>query len=59
MNRRDFVRMAGSGMAAGAIAETLVAEQVSRTPATPRAGASGSNVKFKVGTQHGDSDAIL
>jgi mannonate dehydratase len=59
MNRRNFVRLAGSGMAAGALAETLVAEQVARTPATQKTPASTSTVKFKVGTQHGDSDAIL
>ena len=33
MDRREFVRLAGSGMAAGAIAETLVSAQVARTPA--------------------------
>ena len=60
MDRREFVRLAGSGMAAGAIAETLVSAQVAQnaracqnnTPAT-------SKVKFKVGTQHGDDDATL
>ncbi len=59
MDRREFVRLAGSGMAAGALAETLVSAQVARNPRTPAAGASTSKVKFKVGTQHGDSDAIL
>ena len=28
MDRREFVRLAGSGMAAGALAETLVSAQV-------------------------------
>jgi mannonate dehydratase len=59
MDRREFVRLTGSGMAAGALAETLVSAQVARTPRPPAANASGSKVKFKVGTQHGDSDAIL
>jgi mannonate dehydratase len=59
MNRRRFVRLAGTGMAAGALAETLVAEQVARTPSTAKPSASNSKVKFHVGTQHGDSDAIL
>ena len=60
MDRREFVRLAGSGISAGALAETLVSAQVARTPAaaaTPAAPAS--KVKFKVGTQHGDDDAIL
>jgi mannonate dehydratase len=60
MDRRDFVRLAGSGMAAGALAETLVLAQAARTPAAAKtAGASSSKVKFHVGTQHGDSDDIL
>ena len=32
MDRREFVRLAGSGMAAGALAETLVSAQVLRKP---------------------------
>src|SRR5688572_28325009 len=60
MDRREFVRLAGSGMAVGAIAETLVSAQVARTPAPARTNAAtASKVKFHVGTQHGDSDAIL
>src|SRR5918993_1932963 len=59
MDRREFVRLAGSGMAASAIAETLVSAQVARTPAARTSDASASKVKFHVGTQHGDSDAIL
>src|SRR5262245_34154098 len=58
MNRREFVKLTGSGMTAGALAEALVSAQAARTPAAPRA-ASSSKVKFKVGTQQGDSDAIL
>ena len=59
MKRREFVRLAGTGMAASAIAETLVEAQVARTPAPARTSPAASNVKFHVGTQHGDSDAIL
>jgi len=59
MDRREFVRLAGSGMAAGAIAETLVSAQAARNPRAPAAGTSNAKVKFKVGTQHGDSDEIL
>jgi len=60
MDRREFVRLASSGMAAGALTETLVSAQVARTPAPSRAAAAAtSKVKFKVGTQHGDDDATL
>jgi mannonate dehydratase len=58
MNRREFVKLTGTGMTAGALAETIVAAQVAKAPAAARPAAS-SKVKFKVGTQHGDSDAIL
>jgi len=47
MNRREFVKLSGSGMTIGALADASVAAQVK------------SEVKFRVGTQHGDSDAIL
>jgi mannonate dehydratase len=58
MDRREFVKLAGTGMTAGALAEAMVSAQVARTPKTSTTAAS-SKVKFKVGTQHGDSDAIL
>jgi mannonate dehydratase len=58
MNRREFVRLSGSGAAAVAFADTVVSAQVAKAPATKTAGPS-AKVKFKVGTQHGDSDAIL
>jgi mannonate dehydratase len=45
-------------MTAGALAEAVVSAQVARTPNTSRT-AGPSAVKFKVGTQHGDSDAVL
>ena len=55
MDRREFVRLAGSGISAGALAETLVSAQVARTPAAAaKPAAPASKVKFKVGTQHGD-----
>src|SRR6187455_1725652 len=59
MDRREFVRLAGSGMAASALAETLVEAQAQQAPRAPATGGANSKVKFKVGTQHGDSDAIL
>ena len=57
MNRRDFVRLAGTGAAAGALADaalasTMVGTRVDDAPAVRQA-------LMKVGTQHGDSDAIL
>jgi mannonate dehydratase len=58
MNRREFVRLAGTGMTAGALGEAAVSAQGSARPNTPK-GQSPSAAKMKVGTQHGDSDAIL
>jgi mannonate dehydratase len=55
MNRRDFVRYSGSGAAAAALAETIVAAQVSAR----NGGAVAGKALMKVGTQHGDSDPIL
>jgi mannonate dehydratase len=65
MDRREFVKMTGAGMTAGALAEAVVSAQVAKTPTDSKGasssskGAPSSKVKFKVGTQHGDSDAIL
>ena len=60
MNRREFVKLTGSGMTAGALAEAIVSAQAAKTPApAPAKGAPSSKVKFKVGTQQGDSHAIL
>jgi mannonate dehydratase len=57
MNRREFVRLTGSGMAMGAIAEQVVAAQAAGRPAA--APAAQLKARMKAGTQHGDSDAIL
>jgi len=58
MNRREFVRLAASGVSAGALAEAAVSAQISEQPKT-----SGQAVpvraRMKAGTQHGDSDSIL
>lgn len=61
MKRRDFVRLAGTGMAATALAGKLAAQRVAQNPKPAGSPSSSSNakVKFHVGTQHGDSDAIL
>jgi mannonate dehydratase len=56
MNRREFVRLAGSGVSVGALAEALVSAQTSQAPAP---GGALPPARMKVGTQHGDSDAIL
>jgi mannonate dehydratase len=58
MDRREFVRLTGTGVAAGAIAEALVSAQVARTPSAGRS-ASPRRALMKVGTQNGDSDAHL
>jgi mannonate dehydratase len=58
MNRREFVRLAGSGVTAGAIAEKLVSAEVAAQPAVKKGTATGK-ARMKAGTQHGDSDAIL
>ena len=58
MNRREFVRLAGSGVTAGAIAETIVTTQAAAQPAVGKPAAPGK-ARMKAGTQHGDSDAIL
>lgn len=58
MNRRDFVRLAGSGVTAASLADALVSAQVATRPSMPHA-APATPVRLKAGTQHGDSDAIL
>ena len=57
MKRRDFVRLTGTGLTAGALAEAAVSAQMAARPA---AGArASSRARMKAGTQHGDSDPIL
>ncbi len=58
MNRREFVRLTGGGMTAGAIADSLVSTQVAAQPAVKKPTTPGKTL-MKAGTQHGDSDAIL
>jgi mannonate dehydratase len=61
MNRREFVRLAGAGVSAGTLAEAMAAAQVAKNPAPSGivAPTTSPNVKMRVGTQHGHSDAIL
>src|SRR4051812_46876121 len=56
MHRRDFVRLAGSGISATALAETLVEAQVARSAAPAR---RSPPIKMHVGTQQGDSEEML
>lgn len=65
MNRREFVRLVGSGVGAGGVAEALVSARVtsesSRGVRTigERLLTPAGKALMKVGTQHGDSDEIL
>jgi mannonate dehydratase len=61
MNRREFVRLAGAGAPAAALAEAVVSAQQARSPAISGivAPTTSPSVKMKVGTQHGDSEEIL
>ena len=56
VKRRDFVRMAGLGLAAG----TAVGSQVAAsTPQPAKNARSSSPLRMKVGTQHDSSDDVL
>ena len=61
MDRRAFVRLAGAGISAGSLTETVVAAHASakiqRQSIKP--GASPRKALMKAGTQHGDSNEIL
>jgi mannonate dehydratase len=61
MNRREFVRLAGAGVPAAALAEAVVTAQQAQSPARSGivAPTTSPKVTMKVGTQHGDSDEIL
>ena len=61
MNRREFVKLAGVGMPAAALAEAVVSAQQAQNPAKSGIVAQtvSPKLKMKVGTQHGHSDAIL
>ena len=61
MNRREFVRLAATGLSGPALAEAVVTAQQAQSPARSGivAPTSSPTVRMKVGTQHGDSDVIL
>jgi mannonate dehydratase len=59
INRRDFVRVAGLGMAAaGAASAGAVTSDAAQTAARDR-GSSARKASMKVGTQHDSSDDVL
>ena len=60
MNRREFVRLAGSSVSVAsvaALAEAVVTAQVTKAPAEPAAAAA--KARMKIGTQQGDADEML
>jgi mannonate dehydratase len=60
MDRREFVKLAGSGVSIGALAESVVSAQIAQSPARPAVPAApGAKARMKVGTQNGDSDDLL
>src|SRR5580765_5068672 len=61
MNRREFVKLAGAGVPAAALAEAVVSAQQAQSPAASGivAPTTSPTVRMKVGTQHGHSDDIL
>ena len=58
MDRREFVRLTGVGVAAASLAEQVVSAQVA-AQRRERAAPGAPKARMKAGTQHGDSDAIL
>jgi mannonate dehydratase len=58
MNRRDFVRVTSGVLTGASFAEALVSRQIAAQPLAAGT-APATKTRMKVGTQHGDSDAIL
>jgi hypothetical protein len=60
MRRRDFVRLAGMGMTAGAaVASDAAARAASQEDTGARRPAPLKQTSMKVGTQHDSSDEVL
>ena len=60
MHRREFVRLAGSGLSAAALAEAVVAAQIGASPAPrPAAPRPAPKARMKLGTQQGDAEEML
>ena len=58
MNRREFMQLSGSATAGAAMAEAVVTATAAASPLPAQSRAS-KPARMKIGTQHGDSDAIL
>ena len=59
MHRRDFVRLAGIGMASGPAGALAASSGVLQTLAAPQRAPSPRKALMKVGTQHDSSDEVL
>jgi len=59
INRRDFVRVAGLGLAAGSTATAESAGDAAQTAARGRGPNPSRKAAMKVGTQHDSSDEVL
>ena len=59
MHRRDFVRLAGIGMASGPAGALAPSSDVLQTQAAPGRAPSPRKALMKVGTQHDSSDEVL
>ena len=57
MDRRDFIRLAGAGVAAGTTQASMAARQ--SAPAQSARPAPRTTARMKVGTQHDSSDEVL
>jgi mannonate dehydratase len=60
MNRREFVRLAGCGLSAGALAEAVVSAQIAAAPPPRMAAAPAArSARMTLGTQQGDAEDAL
>ena len=59
INRRDFVRVAGLGIAAGSTATAESSGDAAQTAARGRGPSPSRKAAMKVGTQHDSSDEVL
>jgi mannonate dehydratase len=59
IHRRDFVRLAGLGMAAGATTARAADPNGSQSSARDRAARASAKALMRVGTQHDSSDEVL
>ncbi|HEU4937795.1 MAG TPA: mannonate dehydratase [Vicinamibacterales bacterium] len=59
IHRRDFVRLAGLGMAAGSTAVQAATPDISQSSSRERNARTSAKALMKVGTQHDSSDEVL